>query len=289
MKRFTSVLIAGAVICTAAPLLGGSHTWRVNEVFVNADGTIWFIELYEFDPLGSDEHFVGGHDVLSLDTLQFFDICIPPGDCHLTGDTTHKYLLFGNAAYAALPGAPPPDQVVAMDAFFDVTGDTIRYDPYDNLAFPSGLPTDGINSFNEGTGVAVNSPTNYAGTTGSVDASGGPAASGDVTLWVDRGTGPLPSVVLTWNDSCEADDTGAGVYRGTLASLALGLYNHARISCNVTTGTATVPMLTQNYYYLVVPSGFSTEGSYGLNTEDVVPVERPQGTNPCKTQAISCP
>jgi hypothetical protein len=276
-------------MCAVIPVFAGSHTWDVNEVFVNANGSIWFVELREVGG-GDGETFVGGHDVISLDTLQFFDICVPPGDCHVVGPTGFKYLLFANQAFADLPGAPPPDQIVAGNAFFDLSGDTVRYDPYDNLAFPTGLPTDGLMSFNEGTGVALNSPTNYAGTTGSVDASGtGSAESGAVTLLMNRAANPLPVVVLSWGSSCEPDDTAFGVYRGTLASLSSGTYDHARVTCGLTGTTASIPQLSSSYYYLVVPSGPASEGSYGLNTAGVTPVERPQGTNPCKTQSISCP
>ncbi|MFP6607219.1 MAG: hypothetical protein VCC19_11635, partial [Myxococcota bacterium] len=33
--------------CHAGPALAGIHTWDVNEVFSNADGTIQFVELWE--------------------------------------------------------------------------------------------------------------------------------------------------------------------------------------------------------------------------------------------------
>ena len=39
----------GLLVCGAGPLLAGAHTWNVNEVFSNADGTVQFIELVEPD------------------------------------------------------------------------------------------------------------------------------------------------------------------------------------------------------------------------------------------------
>ena len=279
-------LVCGLYAVVGTPLLAGAHTWDVNEVFVNGDGSVWFIELKEVGG-GNGENSVGGHDVISLDTLQSFTIC-----CNVVGDTGLQFLLYGNQAFADLPGAPTPDEIINIDAFFDPTGDTIRYDPYDNLAFADGLPVDGINSFNEDTGVAVNSPTNFAGTTGSVDASGA-GGSGDTTLTMNKTSPPFPTVVLNWTASCAAADTAFGVYRGNLVTLLSGLtpptYNHARIQCGIAGSNTSIPLGVGNQYYLVVPSGFGTEGTYGRNTAAGGSVERPQGSAACRLQTISCP
>lgn len=289
--QMAALFVCGLCAGSAVPLLAGAHTWDVNEVFVNADGTIWFVELREAGG-GNGEVAVGGHDVISLDTLQSFEICLPTGNCNVSGSTGFKFLLFANQAFADLPGAPQPDQVVAGDVFFDATGDTVRYDPYDNLVFPA-LPTDGIQSYNEGIGVAVNSPTNFAGDTGSVDASGGGSASGAVVLTMDKTPPPFPTVVLDWSASCEAGDTGVGVYRGTLASLLGGAppptYDHAMVLCDVSGSSASLPAGGGDLYFLVVPSAPGSEGSYGRNTAGGGAVERPQGASACKAQNISCP
>jgi hypothetical protein len=282
---FATSLICVLCAAFAMSVRAGSHTWDVNEVFVNGDGSIWFIELREVGG-GNNENGVGGHDIISLDTLASFQIC-----CNVVGDTGLEHLLFGNQAFADLPGAPPPDQIVNINAFFDVTGDTLRYNPWDNLVFPA-LPNDGINSFNEVTGVAVNSPTNFAGTTGSVDASGG-GASGSVVLTMNRTSPPLPMLVLNWTISCEPADTAVGVYRGTLVSLLGGTppptYNHAMVQCNVGGSSTSVPQGFGDQYFLVVPSGPAREGSYGRDLAGGGSVERPQGTGACRTQEISCP
>lgn len=154
----------------------GSHTWDVNEVFSNADGTIQFIELWEANGTAG-ETGLPGHSLTS-NTRNFV---LPGGP--LTPPTTHKFYLIATQSFADLPNAPTPDAIIPPGSipFFSVAGDTVTYDPWDSLAFGAGLvPTDGIHSLGFDLSTGVNSPTNYAGQTGSVDASGGsmvPAAS----------------------------------------------------------------------------------------------------------------
>lgn len=265
------------VALLVAPLsLAGAHTWDVNEVFVNADGTIWFVELLETGG-GNGETNVGNRVVASLGTGGSFTIC-----CNVTAPTGNRHLLFANQAFADLPGAPAPDQIVAMDAFFAIAGDTVRYTPYDDLTWGSPLPTDGINSLNEGAGIAVNSPTNYAGESGSVDASGGGAGSGEVALTMNKLAGG--SVELSWGASCEAGDDVAGVYSGTLA--ALPAYDHSSLVCDLSGQSHAFSPIAGDRYYLVVPAGADSEGSYGA---DAGGTPRPAAAAACKAQAISCP
>src|SRR6185503_13176295 len=113
---------------------------------------------------------MGGKDVFSLSHSFTFP-------SNLTGDTAYRYLLLGTAAYAALPGAPAPDYIIPS-GFFSTTSDTVRWHIYPNatLSFSSGqLPTDGTHSLNNDHTIGTNSPTNWAGQTGSVHLAGVPA------------------------------------------------------------------------------------------------------------------
>ena len=89
--------------------------------------------------------------------------------------TSNKYLLIATQAFADLPNAPTPDYIISavhLPFFFSVTGDSVSYEPWDTLTFGAGeLPIDGITSLNFDGTTGVNSPTNYAGETGSVDVS----------------------------------------------------------------------------------------------------------------------
>ena len=163
----------------------GSHSWRVSEVFSNADGTIQFIELKECCGLAG-ENGIHTHPVRSL-TNEF------PFPAPLNqGSTANKHLLLGTAAFAALPGAPTPDFIIPANFFSTTLTENIGYDAWDEpggvlataqgLDIPAGtLPVDGVTALHDipniGSGAVnampgVNSPTNFAGTTGSVDAGG---------------------------------------------------------------------------------------------------------------------
>jgi hypothetical protein len=186
MKRAQrTALVILATLCIAGPpALAGSHLWRFSEAFSNADGTIQFIELHES---GNDnfEQFVPGHAIAS--NTNTYVIPAP----NLPPTTASKRLLFATPAFAALPGAPTPDYIIPAGSvpFFATTGDILACTGWPSMIIaPGQLPTDGIHSLvcaNEancsgaGIVVAVNSPTNYAGQTGSVNASTPPAAVPD--------------------------------------------------------------------------------------------------------------
>jgi hypothetical protein len=77
------------------------------------------------------------------------------------------------------------------------------------------------------------------------------------------------AITLSWDASCSAAAVDYGIYEGTLASLRSGTYDHARVDC-----TDDAPHLTETIspgafdsYYLVVPRGSSSEGSYGRDSD----------------------
>lgn len=159
------------VVCSltglsAGAAFAGSHTWNVNEVFSDATGNVQFIELVEANGT-PNETGVPGHSMTS--NAKNFVISGPA----LAAPSSNKFYLMGTAAFAALPGAPTPDAIIpagVLPFFFSVGGDTVTYVPWDSFAFPS-VPTDGTTSLNANLTTGLNSPTNYAGTSGSVDAS----------------------------------------------------------------------------------------------------------------------
>jgi len=165
MSMARSAFLMGLFVGAAANVAtAGSHLWRFNEAFSNADGTIQFVELKE--SMGADtEIYLSGKYVESDATgKQYFfpENLIPP--------TGNKYLLLATAGFAALPGAPTPDYIVP-DGFFSVGADTLRYWIYSGatMTWANGeLPTDGVLSLAIDGTTGTNSPTNYAGVTGSV-------------------------------------------------------------------------------------------------------------------------
>jgi hypothetical protein len=177
---FCLAILLGAT----APAVSGVHLWRVTEVFSNADGTVQFVEIATC--CGSTgENFLAGSRLTSNSGFIEFDE-------NVAGSTLNKRVLIATAAFAALPGAPTPDFEIPAN-FFSITGDTVAFSVYDTLTFSAGqLPTDGTTSLNkdpDGSPIVtgLNSPTNYAGVTGSVNASPGPPGVPDGT----GGTTPM--------------------------------------------------------------------------------------------------
>ena len=210
--------LAGAACLglASAPAMGGAHTWDINEIFSNADGTIQFIELK--CTAAAAEINLNGLRVTSTATGNFFAF---PGN--LIGPTTNRSLLLATAGFAALPGAPTPDHII-VNNFFSTAGDTITYHIYDCATFtllpppcplgstpsstPGALSTDGCLSLSRvGTGLisSTNSPKNYAGVSGTVFAN--PAnTNGDGAVNVLDLIDLLLCFGLPAAGGCEAED-----------------------------------------------------------------------------------
>jgi hypothetical protein len=168
------IIMTGALLLTAAWAVAGAHTWRVNEVFTNASGTIQFIELRE-SLGGAGEIGVNGHNITSVSRA--YTIPAPA----LTPPVSFKTLLFATPAAAALPGMPTPNYIFPAGSvpFFSINGDSISYTPFDTFTFSGALlPKDGVHSLNRNLSVGCNSPRNFAGQTGSINV--GCTVPGDV-------------------------------------------------------------------------------------------------------------
>ena len=180
-----------ALLSSMAPALAGVHLWRVKEIFSNADGTIQFIELATC--CGSTGEIFVDSQVVSSNSHTF------TFNGNLSGSTLNKHILLATSGFAALPGAPTPDHIIA-DNFFSTTADTLSFSVYDTLVFSAGqLPTNGVSSLNKDpndasdtTFTASNSPTNFSDGTGSVNASSGPPGVPDGTA----GTTPMTATPL---------------------------------------------------------------------------------------------
>jgi hypothetical protein len=158
---YLGIFALATLLLWSGPAAAGSHLWRFSEFYSNADGTIQFIEFYESGGSANEFHLTG--KTLSSNGNSY----VFPTD--LPGPTANLKFLVGTPAYASLPGVPAPDYVIAAN-FFDTTGDTMTIEWYDTITFNDGdVPTDGVNSMNYDFSTGVNSPTNFAGTTGTVD------------------------------------------------------------------------------------------------------------------------
>ncbi len=227
-------IIVSGLVCVAAltlaapPALAGSHLWRINEVFSSADGSVQFIEMKECCG-ANNETGLSGKWVRSLTTGNQFNF---PGN--LPCCTANRHLLLATEAFAALPGAPKPDYTISEN-FFDLDEDTLTYWMYGAATFTFGLgelPTDGTHSLVclagggggcTATASEVNSPTNFAGETGSVEV--GPCHPADLDGDGAVGAPDLAILLGSWGPcpakgDCPADLDGCGnVGAADLASL----------------------------------------------------------------------
>ena len=178
-KRTAIYVVLGAMVAisSATPTFAGSHLWRFNEIFSNADGTIQFIEMKEC--CGSTiETAIGGKWVLAVNTGNQFTF-----PSNLSGNTANRHLLLATQAFADLSGVPTPDYIIP-DNFLPLGGDTLEYWMYPDATWsygPGALPVDGVDSLGVDDTVGPNSPTNYAGDSGSVNRNTAPIPA--VSVW----------------------------------------------------------------------------------------------------------
>lgn len=184
MQRLVPLLLVPVVLVLAGPARAGSHLWRFSEFYSSPDRSVQFIEMQEIG--GSQtETAIAGHwfetNGYNQDHTDLLGTNLPPF-------TADKKFLVGSESYAALPGVPAPDYVLP-DGILDPNGDTVVWWFYQTIEIPPGvMPSDGtlsisvVDPSDPGNppiySVGVNSPTNFAGETGTVELSFGlPALS----------------------------------------------------------------------------------------------------------------
>jgi hypothetical protein len=210
-----AILVSIALATSPAQAL--FHLWDFTEFFSNADGTVQFIELHT---TGTSETVATAGQLRSLSTGHVFQF-----PTNLSGSTLNKSLLVATAGFQSLPGLPTVPPLLTPDYtlpanFFNQAGDTVSltvngFGTVDSRAFTS-VPTDGVMSLNyPANAPGINSPTNYAGTMGSVDLTPPPMPTGDYngdqmvdaadyTTWRDT----LGQAVATMGDGADGDADG---------------------------------------------------------------------------------
>lgn len=221
MRKFYRAMLAVAVSLAAPAAWAGAHTWDVWEVFSNADGTIQFVEIREANGTNF-ETGIGGHAILANPSGNTFTI-----PASVASPTANKSYLIATPGFAALPGAPTPNAIENTGFLFAPTDTSVQYNPYDTATWTAGaLPTDGIHSLQRtGPGlplvVSTNSPTNYAGTTGSVNAA--PPIPGVPGLLVSKVTSDGASLQITFNTATCGDGNDHQILYGDRSGLPAAL------------------------------------------------------------------
>jgi len=143
------------------------HSWEINELYSNVDGSIQFIELFESkgdndsDLLLTDNAQLSSTDGLITNLMASF-----PNDLPSTL-TANKFFLIATTGFAGLDGAVTPDYILP-DEFLFTGGGTVDFGLDVSSIAHGALPIDGILSFNADGSTGINSPTNFAGAMGSI-------------------------------------------------------------------------------------------------------------------------
>ena len=257
MRSKFRLLLASAALSlwVATPGYASFITWEVNEVFSNADGTIQFVEFFEANNQNGQRSFDGkqlktfvtgasSNDPLSALT---FTVDLP------SDFTASKFALIATQGFATQPGAVQPDFVMP-DGFIDPSVIVeIKLGNIDEFSFPLGaIPTDGANSlYRTGAPIGPNSPTNFAGQTGSI---GAPLATWEVNEVFSNADGTIQFVEFYE----VAGQNGRRLFDGEqLKTFATGASPNDPL--NVYDFTADLPSrFTANEFALVATQGFAS-------------------------------
>ncbi|MEP6996749.1 MAG: hypothetical protein ABI900_03820 [Betaproteobacteria bacterium] len=163
-------IVALALVATAAR--AEFHTFQIDELYSNADGSVQYVVLHESQGFNG-ENLLAGHFLTSthLGVMNFymFSNNLPGGGCDGYGcrasPTAHARVLIATAGFAAL-NLVSPDYVIP-NGFLPTDGGTLNYALVDQVTFAS-LPTDGINALSRSGMVIPNVATNFMGASGSV-------------------------------------------------------------------------------------------------------------------------
>jgi serralysin len=172
------------------------HLYDITEIFSNADGSLQFIELRVGASNG--ESFWNGKTITvtqgsSTHTFTF------PSDLPST-QTANTSVLLATQGFANL-GVVTPNFIIPAGFLFQGSGQ-INFGPNADTFNYSALPTNGTLSIGVGGVTGTNSPTNFAGQTGTVSVPG----SGPNVI-----NGTPNDDVLTGTAGADRIDGGAGV------------------------------------------------------------------------------
>jgi hypothetical protein len=168
MKRVLTPAICLTVgfcvsMMTVAPARAAFHLWNLQELYSDSTGTLQFIEL--FTTSNTQTNFTSTRSITVRDAANLNPRTFNTPTSTLPG-TANRTLLYGTAGLQAA-GGPTPDYIIP-DNFLHIGGGNIAFFGANGGAYTA-LPTNGTQSRAWTSGIdSVNSPRNFAGTTGTV-------------------------------------------------------------------------------------------------------------------------
>ena len=158
MRLRLGVLLSLVGLTFAPSAQAGHHLWKMTEAFSNASGSTQFVELF---CTATGENALGAFSIGSTTHTLNFVTNLPPNN------TLNAWMIVATSNFGSLPGGVTPDYVIPAN-FFPTGGGTFSYGGVDTWNYGA-VPTDGVHSLMRDGSTAVNSPTNFAGTSGSVN------------------------------------------------------------------------------------------------------------------------
>ena len=180
MRHLFRYLLAPALALSASlwptAVLAEFHTYQIEEIFSNADGTVQYVVMHESQGM-SGEYFWAGNPFISSHAGQSklftFPNNLPVGmNCNpYTGcakamptSTANTRVLIATQGFADLQIVAP--DFVIPNGFLSTAGGTINYAGADQVTY-SALPTDGVTAINRSGTMIPNVATNLFGQMGS--------------------------------------------------------------------------------------------------------------------------
>jgi len=167
-------LLAASFALIANAAWATFHTFQIQQIFSNADGSIQYVVLHE--SIGFDgQNFLVGHSLFATPAMAMTQQFPFPSDLP-SSSTAGKHVLIATQGFASL-GIVTPDYIIP-NGFIPLSG-TINYAQVDQVTY-SGLPTDGVHAIDRTGASIANLATNFAGQSAAV----GPVASANYQgLW----------------------------------------------------------------------------------------------------------
>jgi hypothetical protein len=178
MKHKIMASITALLLVAAGTALAAYHTFQVQQIFSNADGSVQFVVMYEFAGMDGENLWMANKLTSTRNGAQqafTFNKNLPGGTMGYYGmpsPTAYKHVLIATQGFAAL-NLVTPDFVVP-NGFLPSNGGTLDYAGVDSVTFAS-LPTDGVTAIDRNGNMVHNLAINFAGQSASVSVAGPPA------------------------------------------------------------------------------------------------------------------
>jgi len=182
VRRALSSLLSLLAVLAAPAAWATFHTYQIDEIFSNADGTVQYVVLHE--AAGADgQNLWAGHTLQSTsgNTTQTYTFManLPGGSQGpyggMSAPTAFTRVLVATRGFADL-NIVTPDFIVP-NGFLPLANGTVNYAGVDQVTYTA-LPTDGVTAVNRSGATIQNLATNYAGMSASVAAAVAPNYEG---------------------------------------------------------------------------------------------------------------